>query len=194
MPDLANPNVGLKNNINQENYENFIDYTILHGFIGLSSEIPISDREAIMTELESRRNFLQSTNRIKFQSAAPIKDSNFRPKILLNTKEEITYHLSLLRKKADVSGQRHSEPDPQAPSYGVTSPQRGIGHGKIPGPVSLNSLSENNGLPASPARGLCRKPNAVNENVAATLASWNLGNLVEPQGQPTAHNFWVNQT
>jgi hypothetical protein len=191
----------LKNNINQENYESFIDYTILNGFIGLSSEISIQDREAIMTELEARRNFLQSTNGMKFQTA-PIKDSNFKPKILLNTREEINYHLSLLRKKAEVSGrrnsevsgQRNSESDPQAPGYGVTSPQRGIGYGKIPGPVRPNSLYENNGLPTSSPRGSHGNSNPVNDNVAATLASWNLGNLLETQGQPTAHDFWVNTT
>jgi hypothetical protein len=58
LPEPGNPGLSVKNNINQENYESFIDYTILNGFIGLSSEIPIQDREAIMTELEARRNFL----------------------------------------------------------------------------------------------------------------------------------------
>lgn len=191
--------MSLKNHINQENYESFIDYTILNGFIGLSSEISIQDREAIMTELEARRNFLQSTNGMKFQTA-PIKDSNFKPKILLNTREEINYHLSLLRKKAEVSGQRNSEvsgqinseSDPQAPGYGVTSPQRGIGYGKISGPVNPNSLHDNNGLPTSSPGGPYGNSNPVNENVAATLVSWNLGNLVESQWQPNAHDFWVN--
>jgi hypothetical protein len=124
---------------------------------------------------------------MKFQTA-PIKDSNFKPKILLNTREEINYHLSLLRKKSEasgqknseVSGQRNSESDPQAPGYRVTSQHRGIGYIKIPGPVNPNSLCENNGLPASPPRGPHGNSNAVNDNVAATLASWNLGNLVEP--------------
>ena len=109
---MSSTGLNFKNNINQENYENFIDYTILHGYVGLGTEISPQDRENIISEFELRKNWLSSNNAVKFQGT-PVKDNNFRPKINLTTKEEINYHqkvnepTSSLFRQGRIGGQVH---------------------------------------------------------------------------------------
>ena len=78
-------------------YENFVDYTILHGIIGVSNEVSDGDKEQIIYEFERRKEILSSSKQTNFifynkKTNSATSHQNPKTKILLNTKKEIDLH------------------------------------------------------------------------------------------------------
>jgi hypothetical protein len=89
--------VGEKNLTRNNSYENFIDYTILHGIIGVSNDISELDKEKIIYEFERRKEMLGSEDQRQFKfygkkpsHAGPY--NNPKTKILINTQEDVDVH------------------------------------------------------------------------------------------------------
>lgn len=108
-PDLPYENLNLDNylsytkavdekNLTRNNsYENFIDYTILHGIIGVSNDVSELDKEKIIYEFERRKEMLGSEGQRQFKfygkkpsHAGPY--NNPKTKILINTQEDVDLH------------------------------------------------------------------------------------------------------
>jgi hypothetical protein len=86
-----------KNLTRNNSYENFIDYTILHGIIGVSNDVSELDKEKIIYEFERRKEMLGSENQQQFKfygkkpsDAGPY--NNPKTKILINTQEDVDLH------------------------------------------------------------------------------------------------------